>query len=246
MLAIVQRTTRLLWLAEISIVAVLAPSGCGGDGDGSVDPDPTVASVSVAPASSTVAPGDALQLTATPRDASGAALSGHVIAWSSANPAVATVSTAGLVTAIAEGQVSVTATTEGKSGQAAITVRVLDVSGDWTFSETISDPALALSCTDQSSMTFTQTGTAFTGSSQQTGTCTLAGTPFDNSGPFDITDGQVLKAAISFTEPGQPPCNYQGTLSGDPPTLASGTVSCVGNVSGLGNVNATGTWQIAR
>jgi hypothetical protein len=110
----------------------------------------------------------------------------------------------------------------------------------------VSIVAVGLSCTDQATLTITQAGASFTGSAEQTGQCTLNGAPFDNSGTFEITDGLVRQASITFTEPGEPGCDYEGALTGDAPTGGSGTVSCVGNVSGLGQLNATGTWQIVR
>ena len=51
--------------------------------------------------------GSQVQLTATPRDSSGTPVSGHPILWSSDNPAVASVSSSGLVTAVGEGGVHI-------------------------------------------------------------------------------------------------------------------------------------------
>jgi hypothetical protein len=82
-----------------------------------------VASVTVSPASPTITVGNTTQLTATTFDANGNTLSGRAIAWSSSNPAVASVSGNGLVTGlVAGGPVTITATSEGKNGTAAVTV----------------------------------------------------------------------------------------------------------------------------
>jgi uncharacterized protein YjdB len=81
-----------------------------------------VASVSVSPASSTMSVGGTTQLTATPKDSAGNALTGRVVTWASSAPAVATVSGSGLVTAVAAGAATITATSEGRSGTAAVTV----------------------------------------------------------------------------------------------------------------------------
>ena len=82
-----------------------------------------VASVTVGPASASVAAGSTVQLTATPRDASNNPLTGRLVTWSSANTAVAMVNTNGLVSGIAAGgPVTVTATCETKTGTSAITV----------------------------------------------------------------------------------------------------------------------------
>src|SRR5205809_656955 len=81
-----------------------------------------VASVAVSPASASVQTGQAVQLTATPKDANGNPLSGRTIVWMSSNTAAATVNTSGRVTGVAAGSATITATSEGKSGTAAITV----------------------------------------------------------------------------------------------------------------------------
>ena len=87
-----------------------------------VAPQPVpVASVEVSPASATVEAGKSIQLTATPRDANGAALTGRPIIWSSSDPTVATVSSTGLVTAVIAGSATITATSENQSGTATIT-----------------------------------------------------------------------------------------------------------------------------
>jgi hypothetical protein len=88
--------------------------------------DPTitpVASVAVALASSTLSPGQTTQATATTRDASGNILTGRAISWTTNNASIATVSNAGLVTAVANGNALIVATSEGKSGSAPLTVQ---------------------------------------------------------------------------------------------------------------------------
>lgn len=81
-----------------------------------------VATIRIAPAADTLAPGGTVQLTATVLDARDNELAGREITWSSANEAVATVSSAGVVTATGAGSVAITATSEGVSGVANITV----------------------------------------------------------------------------------------------------------------------------
>ena len=81
-----------------------------------------VASVAVTPAQASVDEGRTVQLTATPKDANGNSLSGRTVIWTSGDTAVAMVNGAGLVTGVAAGSVTITATSEGKSGAAAITV----------------------------------------------------------------------------------------------------------------------------
>src|SRR5437870_4799454 len=86
-----------------------------------------VASVTVSPATASVAVGQTLQLTATPKDSTGTALTGRSVTWVSSNPGVATVSSNGLVTSGAVGTATITATSEGKAGSAAVTVTPVPV-----------------------------------------------------------------------------------------------------------------------
>ena len=81
-----------------------------------------VASVSVTPATATIGVGQTAQYAAITRDAFGNPLGGRTVTWSSSNPAVATVNGAGQATGVAVGAATLTATSEGKSGTAAILV----------------------------------------------------------------------------------------------------------------------------
>src|SRR5437763_4681467 len=86
-----------------------------------------VAAVTVSPASASVPAGQTVQLSATPKDASGNALTGRTVTWASSNTSVATVSSSGLVHGVVAGSASITATSEGKSGSSAITVTAVPV-----------------------------------------------------------------------------------------------------------------------
>jgi uncharacterized protein YjdB len=81
-----------------------------------------VASVAVSPATASLTVGATQQLTATPRDSAGATLTGRVVTWASSASGVAMVSSGGLVTAVAAGSATITATSEGISGTATVTV----------------------------------------------------------------------------------------------------------------------------
>lgn len=82
-----------------------------------------VATVSVSPASSTLLVGATVQLSAITRDANNNVLSGRVVTWESANTGIASVSSTGLVSGVGAGSTTITATSEGKSGSASITVQ---------------------------------------------------------------------------------------------------------------------------
>src|SRR5438046_1012384 len=86
-----------------------------------------VASVTVSPSTASVQVGQTVQLTATPKDASGNPLSGRTVSWGSSNTAVATVTASGLVTGKAAGTATITATSEGRSGPSTITVTPVPV-----------------------------------------------------------------------------------------------------------------------
>jgi uncharacterized protein YjdB len=81
-----------------------------------------VASVSVSPASSTLQIGATVQLQVTARDANGNALTGRVVTSSSADAAIASVNSLGLVTAVSAGTTQITVTSEGQSAVATIIV----------------------------------------------------------------------------------------------------------------------------
>ncbi|HSU14293.1 Ig-like domain-containing protein [Longimicrobium sp.] len=110
---------------------------------------PVLTSLSVSPSSGGVQVGGTLQLTATPRDQNGAAMSGLPAAsFSTSNPAVATVSAAGVVTGVAAGTATITATvTSGgvaKTGSAAITVTTTAPPPS-TSTATVTTPTIAFS-----------------------------------------------------------------------------------------------------
>lgn len=81
-----------------------------------------VATVVVSPANATLLPGATQPLVAAIQDATGAPLTGRAVTWASANPAIATVNTSGMVTAVAAGSVAISATAEGRSAMASVTV----------------------------------------------------------------------------------------------------------------------------
>src|SRR6266702_4707722 len=81
-----------------------------------------VAAVVVAPATANVTVDSTVQLVAIPIDSAGTALGGRAVTWTSGAPGVATVDGSGLVTGVAAGSATITATSEGKSGSAAVTV----------------------------------------------------------------------------------------------------------------------------
>ena len=112
--------------APTALAGLLLLAACSSPASNTVTPPPpppaAVASVSVSGSTSPMTVGGTAQLAATPRDASGTALTGRIVTWTTSAASVATVSGTGLVTAIAPGPATITATSEGIAGSAAITV----------------------------------------------------------------------------------------------------------------------------
>jgi hypothetical protein len=82
----------------------------------------TTASVTVTSPTVTPYEGDTVQLTAVAKDQAGNVLAGKVATWSSSDPALAPVSASGLLQTWRTGQVTVTATIDGISGQRVLTL----------------------------------------------------------------------------------------------------------------------------
>src|SRR5688572_26565860 len=85
-------------------------------------PTEAVTTVQVTPEAAVIMVGGTGQLTAVLRDAAGNVLTGRTVTWTSRNPAVATVSGAGLVTGMGLGAVGVFATSENRADTSMITV----------------------------------------------------------------------------------------------------------------------------
>jgi len=101
--------------------ATITATADGVDGTATVTVSVPVNTVDVTPATSQVNVSATVQLTATPKDINGNPIV-RPVTWSSSDDAVATVDQAGLVTGVAEGTVTITATSGGVDGTAAVTV----------------------------------------------------------------------------------------------------------------------------
>ena len=112
-------TMRKTILSSLAATVVLA--GCG-DNPSSPDPGGPLATVTVVLPSNVVVAGRTMQLAVEGRTASGAAVSVPQAAWSTSDAAVAQVSAAGVLTALARGTVTVRAVAEGKEASAEVAV----------------------------------------------------------------------------------------------------------------------------
>jgi len=108
----------------LAILCLTLAASCGGGGTEPVQ-DNTVASVTITSSTTSIAPGATVQMSATAKTAAGATVGGLTPTWSSSNQGVATVNTSGLVTAVANGVSTITATMSGVSGTRVITVQTV-------------------------------------------------------------------------------------------------------------------------
>ncbi|MFN8580647.1 MAG: Ig-like domain-containing protein [Gemmatimonadaceae bacterium] len=120
-IATVSSTGLVVGLAPGKVTITASSEGMHGTASVTVSPVP-IASISVAPSPVTIAAGGTVQLTATARDANDNVLGGRQFTWTSDQPAIATVSNAGLVTGATQGVVRVTAESDGETGVALVTV----------------------------------------------------------------------------------------------------------------------------
>ena len=167
-----------------------------------------VASVTVSPNPAGVRVGGTVQLTAVIKDAAGNVLTGRVVTWASSVPAVATVSASGLVTGVAAGAITITATSEGKSGTAAVNVSLVPVA-----SVTVSpNPAgtavggtVQLTAVTKDSAGNILTGRAITWASNAMGVATVSasglvtGVSAGNAAITATSEGKSGTAAVSIT-----------------------------------------------
>jgi uncharacterized protein YjdB len=125
----------------------------------------SVSAVSVTLGAYTLLPGQTTQATTTVSDFYGNALTGRTVTYTSLDPTIATVSANGLVTAIKTGAVIIRATSEGKTGDASLTVSVPSVA---TVAVSFASPNLTIGQTTVATATYKDAnGVTLTGRSVQ-------------------------------------------------------------------------------
>ena len=147
-------------------------------GESSTPVTPTVSSITVSPANATLDINGTQQLTATV-DASPASAD-KTVTWSTSNANVATVSTTGMVTAIAQGTATITATSNldnTKSGTCAITVNAPAAPIEVESISIKTATTIAIGGSETLSVTYTpsdaNTGKAITWTSDKTNIATV-------------------------------------------------------------------------
>ena len=185
-------------LAVGSATITATSEGRSGTGGLTVTAVP-VASVSASLAPTSVAVGATSQATAVTRDASNNVLAGRTVTWSSSNTAVATVNSSGLVTTLAVGTATITATSEGQIGNAVLTVTAVPVA---SVSVSLAASSLTVGATSQATAVTRDasnkvlTGRTVTWSSSNTAVATV-----NSSGLVTALD--VGTATITATSEGQ-------------------------------------------
>ena len=86
------------------------------------EPPPPEITVTVSPASASIREGETQQFTAKATDSAGTEITGKTFTWTSNDTTVATINSSGLATAVNAGSTTITATTDGVSGTASLTV----------------------------------------------------------------------------------------------------------------------------
>ena len=174
---------------------VLLAAACGGGEKGPTAPAP-VASVVIAAGSSTVLVGQSQQLSASTIAASGATLTGRVVRWSSSNAAVGTISDAGLLLGVATGSTTISATSEGRSGSATLTilpVPVASVNVTPSAAVLLMGQTLQLSATARDSIGSVLSGRDITWSSNDASRATVSASGLVTT----LTTGPVVISAAS-------------------------------------------------
>ena len=179
-----------------------------------------VASVAVEPSVVDVTVGQTRTLTATVRDADGSVLTDRPVSWSSSNALVATVSSSGVVTAVAPGSATIDASAGGRSGGATVTVSLVPVA-----SVSVSPPTASVVAGQSTTLTATTrdaagqvvTDRAVTWSSSNTlvatvsssgvvtaimpGGAAITATSEGQSGSSSVTVTAVPVASVAVTPP---------------------------------------------
>ena len=99
---------------------ILVAGGCGG-GSNSPAPAPTLQSVNVAPQNGTLAAGLTQQYGATAHYSDGSS-NAATVTWSTSDTSLATINSAGLLTAVRQGDVTISAASGAITGSTSLTI----------------------------------------------------------------------------------------------------------------------------
>jgi hypothetical protein len=146
-------------------------------------PTPVLTTLNVSLSASSVAPGSKVAATVTGVDQNGIPIGVSAVSWSSSAPSVATVNSAGVVTAVQAGTAQIVASAGGKTGAAALTVvnappsaPVASVSVSPATSSLVIGTTQQLTATTRDASGNTLTGRDVTWSSSDPATATVSPT----------------------------------------------------------------------
>jgi alpha-tubulin suppressor-like RCC1 family protein len=112
-------------MRAMAVGALVTMAACSDKGplDPGGNPAPAaVATVQVGPGTTAMMIGETKQLSAVLKDSAGSVLNNRQVTWTSSSNALATVSASGMVTAVAAGTVTIRARSEGREGEATVTI----------------------------------------------------------------------------------------------------------------------------
>lgn len=109
--------------ATLALCVLAVASACHGSGPTSVRMNPVLTTMSVSLSAPTISVGQATPAAASGKDRSGAAIAVDSVDWSTSASSVASVDSAGLVSGLAPGTATITATSGGVTASADVTVQ---------------------------------------------------------------------------------------------------------------------------
>ncbi|MCC6930789.1 MAG: Ig-like domain-containing protein [Gemmatimonadaceae bacterium] len=225
-----------------------------------------VASVTVTPPTATILDGATLTLAASPRDSAGRALTGRTVTWASSANGVASVSSSGVVLAVAPGTAIITASSEGKTATSTVTVNpvpvasvtvspstaTLNVAQTLTLTARVADSTGAVlngrTVAWASNRTTVATVNASTGvvTAVATGTATITATSGGKSGTSAITVAVVPVATVRVTPasatmlPGEKLRLTAQTLDAKGVVLTGRPVTWIAGAPAIASIDSTG------
>lgn len=205
---------------------ILAACGCGGGSNSPALPaSPTLQAISVSPQNSTVAAGLTQQYSATAHFSDGSSKPTSSVTWATSNTSVATISSAGLMTSLKQGAVTISVASGAITGSTSLTIGPPNLV---SIAISPQNPTVSIGQTQQ----FAATGTYSDGSTQtlngatwSSGTSTVA--TISNSG---LATGAAAGTTMIQATSGNASGSTTLTITGLPqalnyvvgPTLTSG------------------------
>jgi uncharacterized protein YjdB len=173
--------------------------------------------VSIALSSTSLLEGETTQAAATLADASGRTLADRPIEWQSANPSIANVTNSGIVSALAAGDVVISATSEGVRGERSVNIKARANMPVASVAVTLSAPSLLVGQTANATATLRNSkgdvlsGRVVSWASSNAGVASVNGSGVVtavSAGSANIvasSEGQSGSAALTVTAPAPAP-----------------------------------------